>query len=675
MTHGGVVAALNAAGDRFGFGDDDVWSWSHPPASAPSVWEMWGALARGGTLVVVPAVAARSLEEFLRLLARERVTVLCRTPAAFHPLVREDARLSPGLSLHTVLLLEEEVDAGPLDAWFVRHPADAVRLVRMYGVADTAFPVLYTSPDRTGAAEPVGLSAYVLDHASRPLPAGLVGELHVAGPPLAQGHPYRPKPAARTSVTFPRRGEQELLRTGLLARWTGEGRVEYAGRVDDQVRPRGFRVDLGAVRAELARHPKVAAAAVVVREEKQGEERPVAYAVPVDATVTSDELDAWLRERLAAHLVPAVVLLDEWPRTADGRLDRQALPVSAASARAPRLPVSTGLENELCSVMAEVLDVPKVGVDDNFFALGGHSLLAVRFLDRVKDLLDTGRVKLTIRHLYLSPTVAQLTRHLSTQVRSNPLEPVLTMREGTGEPLFCLPAISGLSWAFSAILPHIDGSRPVIGLQSEQLRDPGAEPRDFDELVTAHVARIREVRPNGPYHLMGWSFGGVLAHAVAVRLEALGERVATLALLDARPLTPQRPTTVDRHWALSVLLGREAKEFPEPATDDEVVALLRTHVPVLALLDPDQVAAIVATTMANRKVFLTHHVERRFSADVLFFNAERTSPRSGKEAWGPYVRGEIRQHDVDCGHMEMTRREPLGAIGRIIDEHLRTPSA
>jgi pristinamycin I synthase-3/4 len=675
MTHGAVAAALNAAGDRFGFGDDDVWSWSHPPASASSVWEMWGALARGATLVVVPAMAAHSPEEFLRLLARERMTVLTRTPAAFHPLVREDAGLSLGLSLRTVLLAEEEVDAGPLDEWFLRHPADTVRLLRMYGVADTAFPVLYTPLDRTGAAEPVGLNAVVLDHASRPLPAGLVGELRVGGPSLAQGRPHRPKPAAQTSVAFSQEAGQELLRTGLLARWTGEGRLEYAGRADDQVRSRGFRVDLGAVRAELARHPKVAAAAVVVREEKPGEGHPVAYAVPADATVTSGELDAWLRERLAAHLVPAVVLLDEWPRTVGGRLDRQALPAPAALAAALRQPENTRLEDELCSAMAEVLDVPEVGVHDNFFALGGHSLLAMRFLDRVKDLLGSGQVKLTIRHLYRSPTVAQLARHLGTQVRSNPLGPVLTMREGTGEPLFCLPAISGLSWAFSAVLPHIDASRPVIGLQSEQLQDPGAGPRDFDELVTAHIARIREVRPNGPYHLMGWSFGGVLAHAVAVRLEALGERVATLALLDARPLTAQRATTVDRRWALSVLLGREAKEFPEPATDDEVVALLRTHEPVLALLDPDQVAAIVATTMANRKVFLAHQVEQRFGADVLFFNAERTSRRSGKEAWDPYVRGEIRQHDVDCGHMEMTRREPLGEIGRILDEHLRTSSA
>ncbi|WP_392667055.1 amino acid adenylation domain-containing protein [Streptomyces sp. LN785] len=674
LTHDNVVAALQADDERFGFGGDDVWSWSHSPASALSVWEMWGALARGGTLVVVSAGTSRSPEEFLRLLERERVTVLCGTPAEFHPLAHADARLSPALALRTVALHEEEdVDAGPLDVWFARHPGNAVRLVRMRGVGDTGCPVLYTMPD--GATGSAGLRAFVLDDSLRLLPPGVVGELHVVGPQLAQDHSYRPEPGTARSMPCPFEPGQRMFRTGHLARWTSEGRLQCTGRVNEQVRLHGFRVDLGAVRAELARHPKVARATVSVREDEPGERRLVAYAVPADAGVTAAELQARLRERLAGHLVPDVVLLEELPRTVDGRLDRRALPAATPAAGKPsRAAVGTGLEKELCSVMAEILDVPEVGVHHNFFALGGHSLLAVRFLARVKDLPGADRARLTIRDLYRCPTVAQLAEHLGSQVRSNPMEPVLTMREGSGEPLFCLPAISGLSWAFSAILPHIDASHPVVGLQSEQLRDPSGRPLDFDELVTAHVARIREVQQHGPFHLMGWSFGGVLAHAVAARLDALGEQVATLALLDARPLPRRRPTTVDRHWALGVLLGHEAKEFPEPATDEELVAVLRANDPVLGMLDPHQVAAVVATTMDNRRAFLSHHVENRFSGDLLFFNAERTGRLSGKEAWTPYVCGEIREYDVDCGHMEMTQREPLATIGRIIDGHLRERS-
>ncbi|MCX4539171.1 non-ribosomal peptide synthetase [Streptomyces sp. NBC_01565] len=516
-----------------------------------------------------------------------------------------------------------------------------------------------------------GRRNHVLDDALRLLPAGVVGELYVCGASSALDAP--PDPATEPSLPCPVEPGRRMVRTGRLARWTADGLIEDAGRVDEQVRLRGFRVDLGAVGAEVADHPNVVAAAVVVREDEPGDERLVAYAVPADSSVTAGDVDARLRERLAAHLVPDVVLLDELPMTADGLPDRRALPAPAAVGQSARRAQNTALEKELCAVMAEVLGVREVGVHDNFFHLGGHSLLAVRFLNRVQAVLQAGGARLTIQDLYHSPTVARLAEHLGRPAaRGNPLDPVLTMREGTGEPLFCLPAISGLSWAFSALLPHIDESRPVIGLQSDQLRDPGAAPRDFDALVTAHVARIREVRPHGPYHLLGWSFGGVLAHAVATRLVALGERVATLALLDARPPAERRPATGDRHWALGVLLGRDPGDFPEPATDDELVALLRANEPVLGLLDPEQVAAVVATTLANRTAYLGHRVADRFDGDVVFFEAVRTSRLSGREAWAAHVRGEIHEHAVDCGHMDMTRREPLTTIGRLLEEHLRT---
>ncbi|MFF3653165.1 amino acid adenylation domain-containing protein [Streptomyces sp. NPDC002181] len=528
-----------------------------------------------------------------------------------------------------------------------------------------------------------GRRSHVLDDALRLLPAGVVGELHVCAAPSALDDPADPADsadradrAAEPSVPCPVDPGRRMVRTGRLARWTADGVIEDAGRVDEQVRLRGFPVDLGAVRAEVAGRPDVVAAAVVVREDEPGDACLVAYAVPADGSVTADGLEARLRERLAAHLVPAVVLLDELPVTVDGSLDRRALPAPAAAGRTTRRSRNTALERELCAVMAEVIGVPEVGVHDNFFHLGGHSLLAVRFLDRVQDVLRAGGARLTIRDLYHSPTAARLAEHLdrpgARAGRGNPLDPVLTMREGTGEPLFCLPAISGLSWAFSALLPHIDASRPVIGLQSGQLGDPGAAPRDFEALVTAHVARIREVRPHGPYHLLGWSFGGVLAHAVATRLTSLGERVATLALLDARPPAERRPATGDRHWALGVLLGRDPGDLPEPATDGELVALLRANEPVLGMLDPEQVAAVVATTLANRTAYLAHRVTDRFDGDVVFFEAVRTSRLTGGEAWADHVRGEIREHAVDCGHMDMTRREPLAAIGRLLEEHLRT---
>ncbi|MGW2317445.1 non-ribosomal peptide synthetase [Streptomyces sp. NPDC001680] len=682
IAHGSVIAILDATRDQFSFGPDDVWSWFHSYAFDVSVWEMWGSLTHGGSLVVVPFEVSRSPKEFLGLIERERVTVLCQTPSAFYPLIREDARQTPELSLCTVIFAGEALDFGQLEGWFARHADDVVRLVNMYGITETTIHATYAALDREMAAGAAGrslvglplpgLRMFVLDDALRPVPVGVVGELYVAGPQLARGYLNRPDLTAQRFVACPFEPGRRMYRSGDLARWTREGQLEYLGRVDDQVQLRGFRVELGEVQAVFTRHPKVAQGAVLVREDTPGDQRLVAYGVPADEEVTTEELHAYLRDWLPGYMVPGVVLVDELPLTPNGKLDRRALPAWTVVGQTVSRSAATSMERELCALIAEILDVPEVGVDDNFFGLGGHSLLAVMFLERTKEITGAGDATLTIRDLYRCPTVAQLAEHLTTHVRGNPLEPVLTMQEGVGEPLFCMPMSSGLCWSFSGILPHIDDRLPVVGLQSEQLLAPGAKPRDFAELVEAHVARMREARPHGPYHVMGWSFGGVLAHAVAVRLESLGERVATLALLDARPLPEDRPVSASRRWVMEVLLGHRAGDLAEPETDEELVELLRAQDPVLGMLEPKQVAAVVATTAGNGDAFLGYDVQGHFSGDMLFFNAVRTSDGTGRDAWAPYIGGKILEYDMDCGHMEMAQHEQLGAIGKVLDGHLKT---
>jgi nonribosomal peptide synthetase DhbF len=682
ITHGNVVAILDAAGDRFSFGGADVWSWFHSYAFDVSVWEMWGALAHGGSLVTVPFEVSRSPKDFLALLARERVTILSQTPSAFYPLIQEDARTSPELPLKSVVFAGEALDLGRLRDWYARHPDEVVTLVNMYGITETTIHATYMALDeetvaasaaRSLVGRPLpGLRIFVLDEGLRPVPVGAVGELYVVGAQLARGYLNQPGLTAERFVACPFEPTGgRMYRSGDLARWTTDGQLEYMGRVDDQVKVRGFRVELGDIQAVLTRNPQVAQGAVVVREDLPGDKRLVAYAVPADDTVTTDELHGFLRDRLPDYMVPSVITVGELPLTPNGKLDRGALLARTTTGRTvPEIP-RTPVEEALCDLVADVLNVPHVGVDDNFFNLGGHSLLAVLFLDRIKDIADIGSTTLTIRDLYRWPTVAQLAEQLATRTRGNPMEPVLTMREGSGEPLFCLPTLSGLSWIYSGILPHIDEDRPVIGLQSGQLTDPGAKPGDLGEIADAHVALIRRVQPDGPYHLMGWSFGGLVAYAVATRLEAAGERVATLALLDTRPHPDGfRPMSVGRRWVMSPLLGDKADELPEPATDEELIELLRSHDPVLGMLEPRQVAAVVATTLGNGEAFMRYRVEGRFSGNLVLFSALRTGNGTTAAAWAPYVQGTIEEHGIDCGHMEMIHREPLRVIGELLDKRL-----
>ncbi|MDB1089737.1 amino acid adenylation domain-containing protein, partial [Streptomyces sp. ACA25] len=310
VTHENVVRLLTATDAWFSFSDTDVWTMFHSYTFDFSVWELWGALAYGGRLVVIPFEVSRSPGEFLRLLAEERVTVLNQTPSAFYQLDRAD-RLStdPGvnLALRLVILGGEALDIGRLTGWYARHPEDAPRLVNMYGITETTvhvsyLPLLPSSQTESGGS-PIGrplpdLRVKVLDETLAPVPAGELGELYVAGPGLARGYLNRP---ALTSGRFLADPDgpagARMYRTGDLARRRPDGSLDYCGRADEQVQIRGFRVEPGEIEAALLQHPEVESAAVILREDRPGDQRLVAYAV-LDVTAPGTERDADEAEHL-----------------------------------------------------------------------------------------------------------------------------------------------------------------------------------------------------------------------------------------------------------------------------------------------------------------------------------------------------------------------------------------
>ncbi|WP_329596162.1 amino acid adenylation domain-containing protein [Streptomyces pseudovenezuelae] len=411
VPHRNVVRLFTSTRHWFDFGPDDVWTLFHSYAFDFSVWELWGALLHGGTLVIVPFAVSRDAEEFLRLLVRERVTVLNQTPSAFGELLRADAALpdtGDRLALRYVVFGGEALDPARVAEWYARHPQDAPVLVNMYGITETTVHVtgLPLTEDvaregkgRIGHAIP-DLRAYVLDDGLRLVPPGTTGELYIAGAGLARGYLGRPGLTAGRFVADPFGAPgARMYRTGDLARRSPDGGLEYAGRADDQVKIRGFRIEPGEVEAALTGHPDVSRAVALV---KGG--RLVAYVVA--AAVDADELRRHAGRALPEHMVPAVVVrLDRLPLTANGKLDRDALPAPSAQSggRAPRTPQ----EEILCGLFADVLGVPahRVGADDAFFDLGGDSLLAMRLADRIRAALGTA---LPVRSVFEAPTPAGL---------------------------------------------------------------------------------------------------------------------------------------------------------------------------------------------------------------------------------------------------------------------------
>ncbi|WP_265736754.1 amino acid adenylation domain-containing protein, partial [Peterkaempfera griseoplana] len=432
VPHANVLRLFAATRGRYGFGPSDVFTWFHSFAFDFSVWEMWGPLLHGGRLVVVPFDISRSPADFLALLVREQITVLNQTPSAFYQLAQADARypeLSRGLRLRRIILAGEALDLARLGDWYSRHADHAPLLVNMYGPTETTVYATYEPITEAIAAASrgssligrgiPGLRMYVLDAALQPCPPGVPGEMYVAGANLARGYHARPVLSAERFVADPYGGPgARMYRTGDLVRWTADGRLDYLGRTDDQIKLRGFRIELGEIEAVLAGHPALAQSAVVVREDRPGDKRLVGYAVPTpeaqghDAAELAAEVRAHLAGLLPEYMVPsAVVVMDAFPLTVNGKLDRKALPepdlaVTAGTGRRP----ATEREEALCGLFADVLGIPEVGVDDNFFELGGHSLLAVTLIERIRTALG---IELPVRALFTSPTVAALAGELT----------------------------------------------------------------------------------------------------------------------------------------------------------------------------------------------------------------------------------------------------------------------
>ena len=411
VTHANVTRLFTSTKDLFTFGPDDAWTLFHSYAFDFSVWELWGPLLHGGRLVVVPHAISRSPRDFLRLLLDERVAVLNQTPSAFYQLEPVD-----GLALRYVIFGGEALDARRLDAWWGK-----VELVNMYGITETTVHVTHRALDREsgstiGAGLP-DLRVYVLDADLCPVPPGVIGEMYIAGAGLARGYLNRSGLTASRFIANPFGADSSgpgarMYRTGDLARWRSDGELEYFGRADHQVKIRGFRIELGEIEAALLASARVAATAVIPREDTPGHQRLVAYVVG-----ETEGLREHLAKTLPEHMIPAAfVRVDKIPLTRNGKLDRRALPAPEVVSRGYVEPV-TEAQRKIAAIWSDTLGVERIGLEDNYFELGGDSILSIRITSRLRA--EFG-VEVSPRVLFAAPTVAALAAAL-------PVEPATTV--------------------------------------------------------------------------------------------------------------------------------------------------------------------------------------------------------------------------------------------------------
>ncbi|MCP1845860.1 amino acid adenylation domain-containing protein [Bradyrhizobium sp. USDA 4538] len=601
------------------------------------------------------------LETFSRRLSEERATV-ADIPITFWRQWMRTLSNEP-TSLRRVTTGGEAVPGEGVREWR-NGPLGSVRLDNRYGPTETAMSVLYhttTAEDEATSIVPIGRpypgrTAYLMDEDCNLVPVGAVGELCIGGDSVARGYLNRPALTAEQFVPDPYGTPgKRLYRTGDLCRQRPDGLVEFIGRSDDQVKIRGYRIEPGEIEALLARDPDVANAKVIVREDRPGQKQLVAYVVPrPEATVDPVALRRGLSEALPDYMVPsAIVVLDDLPTTLSGKLDRQALPAPEfvpENIRPPRTPQ----EKILAGLFAEVLGLERVSIDDSFFDLGGHSMLAARLTNHIRSTLG---IEIGVRTLFDAPSVARLSEQLFDKRFNSQMGGTLTIcKRPRNKSIFCFPPSAGISRCYAGLAGSSLSDYSIFGLQS-----PGLDPDDIlanslTEMVELHAREILRIQTDGPYHLLGWSFGGIVAYEVAVTLQSLGKEVGLIALLDTYRVEDSNH-------------DRIAKLHP----DYEKAAVLQmrasTH---FAHLTDDQLNRLIAV-WKNNGLLADQFVPKDYVGDVLIFTAsgENDHSQAAISTWEPYVRGKIEQTTIPCKHLEMCDPLPLTTIASTISQYLR----
>jgi amino acid adenylation domain-containing protein len=502
------------------------------------IFEVLLAISAGACLCIIPQDERQSLETLWAFMANNKITHTLLPPALF----KSDASL-PYLAHLQYLFLGGEA----LDQDVIRRSSAAFggRIVNLYGPTEATVYVASWDCSAQIAGDtvartrvPIGrpianARLYILDAAGQPTPPGVAGELHIGGHGLARGYLNQPGLTAKRFIADPFCSTEgaRCYRTGDLAQYDHDGVIDFLGRLDQQVKIRGFRVEPGEIEARLQVQPGLRAAAVILREDRSGDGRLVAYVTAEPgASLDGAGLRRALARDLPDYMVPgAVILIDALPLTPSGKLDRKALPgpdfAPAEPARAPRTP----REAVLAALFAELLGLSHVDIDTSFFDLGGHSLLATRLVSRIRTVLG---VSLPIRAIFETPTVAGLGAYFDSHEKEDGTNLVIIRQAGSLPPLFCIHGGAGLVWSFRNMMGEHLQDRPVYALQARGIEENEELPSDMAALVSDYLQQILRIQPRGPYHLLGWSFGAVAAQAMATELQKRGETVSFLAMLD-----------------------------------------------------------------------------------------------------------------------------------------------
>ncbi|WEF26974.1 enterobactin non-ribosomal peptide synthetase EntF [Klebsiella aerogenes] len=656
----------------------DVVAQKTPCSFDVSVWEFWWPFITGAQLVMAEPEAHRDPLAMQQFFAHYGVTTTHFVPsmlAAFVASLDAD-NVAACRTLKRVFCSGEALPTELCREW---ETLTGAPLHNLYGPTEAAVDVSWypaCGPELaavTGNSVPIGWPVWntglrILDATMRPVPPGVAGDLYLTGIQLAQGYMGRPDLTASRFIADPFAPGERMYRTGDVARWLDNGAVEYLGRSDDQLKIRGQRIELGEIDRVMSALPDVAQAvchACVFNQAAAtgGDARQlVGYLLsesgqPLDVAA----LKTRLGEQLPPHMVPVVLIqLDSFPLSANGKLDRKALPLPALSSERSGRPPQSATEIAVAAAFSQLLGCEVNDIDADFFALGGHSLLAMRLAAQLSRELER---QVTPGQVMVASTVGKLSALLAAdlsdeQTRRLGFDSLLPLRESDGPTLFCFHPASGFAWQFSVLARYLSPRWSITGIQSPCPEGPMASAATLDEVCEHHLRTLLAQQPHGPYYLFGYSLGGTLAQGIAARLRQRGESVAFLGLLDTWP-----PET--QNWAEKEANGLDPEVLAE--IDREREAFLAAQQGQTS----GELFSAIEGNYADAVRLLTTAHSATFDGKATLFVAEKTRQEGmdPQVAWGPWV-GELEVFSQNCAHVEIISPQAFEAIGPVVREIL-----
>lgn len=673
-----IVNRLLWMQDRYPLSAQDVVAQKTPCSFDVSVWEFWWPFIAGAQLVMAEPEAHRDPQAMQQFFARYGVTTTHFVPsmlAAFVASLDADSVAAcrtlrrvfcSGEALPTELCREwERLTGAPLHNLY--GPTEAAVDVSWYPACGSELAAV------TGSSVPIGWPVWntglrILDAAMRPVPPGVAGDLYLTGIQLAQGYLGRPDLTASRFIADPFAPGERMYRTGDVARWLTNGAVEYLGRSDDQLKIRGQRIELGEIDRVMSALPDVAQAvshACVFNQAAAtgGDARQLVGYLVSDSGLPLDTaaLKARLAEQLPPHMVPVVLMqLAELPLSANGKLDRKALPLPTLGGERSGRPPEPGMETLVATAFSQLLGCEVNDIDADFFALGGHSLLAMRLAAQLSRQLAR---QVTPGQVMVASTVGKLSALLAAdlsdeQARRLGLDTLLPLRESDGPTLFCFHPASGFAWQFSVLARYLSPRWSITGIQSPRPQGPMASAASLDEVCEHHLRTLLAQQPHGPYYLFGYSLGGTLAQGIAARLRQRGEAVAFLGLLDTWP-----PET--QNWAEKEANGLDPEVLAE--IDREREAFLAAQQGQAS----GELFSAIEGNYADAVRLLTTAHSAKFDGKATLFVAEKTR-QAGMDpqvVWGPWV-AELEVFSQNCAHVDIISPQAFEAIGPVVREIL-----